>query len=63
MTPSIGRQPTRIEQLLISNTLVTKRTPEEVIVVHHLTDARYKVQLEIERRCPVNGIKFERIVL
>ena len=57
-----GRQALRSEQLLLAG-LMTKRSPEEIIVVHHITDTHYKLQLEIERRCPVFGIKFERIVL
>ena len=43
--------------------LVEKRDPSEIVVVHHYTDNVKYLQLEIERRSKVNGIKFERIRL
>jgi hypothetical protein len=60
-----GRQPTRAEQLFGNFAcLVTKRSPEEVIIVHHVTeDTPKRLQMEVERRCPKHGLKFERIVL
>ena len=60
-----GRQPTKLEQLVIRNSgILEKRSNLEVIVVHHITrDEPHFLQLEIERRCPANGIKFERLVI
>lgn len=57
-----GRQATRSQQLLLQ-TLLTKRSKGEIIVIHHITDTPYYLQLEVERRCPVFGIKFERVIL
>jgi hypothetical protein len=59
---NVGKQATRSQQLMLQ-TLIPKRSVNEVIVIHHVTDTHYKLQLEIERRCPVNGIKFERVIL
>jgi hypothetical protein len=50
------------EQLLLG-ALLAPREPGEVIVIHHVTDTRHKLQLEVERRGPTLGIKFERVVL
>lgn len=62
MHKNTGHQAKRSEQLLFLS-LIPKRSDDEKIVIHHVTDTFYKLQLEVERRCPVNGIKFERIVL
>lgn len=34
----------------------------ERVIIHHVTDGPRRMQLEIERRCPVHGIKFERVI-
>jgi hypothetical protein len=60
--PNLGKQATRSQQLLL-RALVTPRSWREQIVIHHVTDTPFRLQLEIERRCPINGIKFERIIL
>lgn len=58
-----GHQATRSQQLLLTP-LITKRSADEVIVIHHITqDKPHVTQLEIERRCPKNGIKMERLFL
>ena len=57
-----GRQALRSEQVLLSK-LISLRSEKETIVIHHITDTHYRLQLEVERRCPINGIAFERIVL
>ena len=62
MKTDTGRQATRSQQLLLA-TLLPKRSPDEVIVIHHVTDTFYKLQLEVERRCPIHGVKFERVIL
>jgi hypothetical protein len=62
MKKDTGKQATRSQQLLLA-TLIPKRSSHEVIVIHHVTDNFYKLQLEVERRCPRHGIKFERIIL
>jgi hypothetical protein len=62
MPKPTGRQATRSQQLLLQ-TLLPKRSDGEIIVIHHVTDTVYYLQLEVERRCPVFGIKFERVIL
>lgn len=62
MTQPTGRQATRSQQLLLQQ-LLTKRSKEEIIIIHHVTDTPYRLQLEVERRCPIFGIKFERVIL
>jgi hypothetical protein len=57
-----GRQALRSEQLLLAS-LIPVKLPGEKIIIHHITDTHFKLQLEIERRCPVFGISFERIIL
>jgi hypothetical protein len=57
-----GRQAMRSEQLMLVS-LIEKRSEQEKVVIHHITDTPYRLQMEIERRCPVNGITFERIIL
>lgn len=40
------------------------RSDQEVVVVHHvLEDTGLRLLLQLERRCPVNGICFERVYL
>ena len=58
----LGHKSLRSEQLLLA-TLIPRRSPEEVLVLHHVTDTPTKLQIELERRCPVNGVKFERVRL
>ena len=62
---STGRQPTLLEQLVINNVdLIARRSLNETIVIHHITtDTPHQLQLEIERRCPVNGIAFQRLLV
>lgn len=62
---STGRQPTLLEQMVINNVgLVTKRSPNEAVVIHHISfDEPHRLQLEVERRCPVNGITFQRLLI
>jgi hypothetical protein len=58
-----GHQATRSQQLLLTP-LIFKRSEHEVIVIHHVTqDKPHVLQLEIERRCPFNGITMERVFL
>lgn len=58
-----GKQATMSQQLLLA-TLIQKRSAGEVCVIHHITqDDPDKLQMEVERRCPVNGLAFERIYL
>lgn len=59
---NLGSQALRSQQLLLA-ALVTKRCDDEIIVIHHVTDTTYKLQLEVERRSKEFGIKFERIIL
>ena len=40
--------------------LLEKREPNEVIVIHHFTDTKKFLQLEVERRSTTLGIAFER---
>lgn len=58
-----GFQPlsTSLRQALAS--LIERREPDELIVVHHATDHRGFLQLEVERRSRTLGIAFERRVL
>ena len=62
MQNQTGKQATRSQQLVLGQ-LIEKRSIDEKIIIHHVTDTFYKLQLEVERRCPINGIIFERIVL
>jgi len=60
-----GRQPSRSEVLLLTP-LIKKPVGlyDEIIIIHHISeDTNKKLQLEVERRCPVRGISFERIIL
>ncbi len=57
-----GKQATRSQQLVLQQ-LLTKRSDGEIIIIHHVTDTVYKLQLEVERRCPTFGVKFERVIL
>ena len=57
-----GKQATRSQQLVLQS-LLTKRSDGEIIIIHHVIDTIYFLQLEVERRCPVFGIKFERVIL
>lgn len=60
---SPGAQATRSQQLLLAS-LIPRRSEQETIVIHHLTqDTPYRLQMEVERRCPTHGIRFERIFL
>lgn len=58
-----GKQATRSQQLVFVQLLLTKRSEMERITIHHVTDTVHKLQLEVERACPVHGMKFERIIL
>lgn len=62
MKKDLGQQATKLDQLLIAP-LVKKRSMEDVVIIHHVINGLYETQLEIERRCPINGIAFERVVL
>ena len=63
MIKTPGKQATRSQQLILAQ-LITKREPNEVIVIHHITcDTPHRLQLEVERRSQFCGIAFERIVL
>ena len=62
MKSNTGAKSTRLQQLLLP-LLFTKRSEGEVIIVHHVTDDTMKLQLEVERNCPINGLKFERVIL
>lgn len=58
-----GHQATRSQQLLLAP-LIRKRSPDERIVIHHVTqDTPHVLRLEVERQCPVHGMKFERLYL
>ena len=57
----LGRQATRSEQLLLAG-VIPKKFSDETILIHHVTDTNYKLQLEFERRTP-NSVTFERFVL
>jgi hypothetical protein len=61
--PNLGRQP--LGPLIKSSlaAFVQKREPDELVIVHHYTDTRTKLQLEVERRSSTLGLSFERIVL
>jgi hypothetical protein len=61
MHKKLGRQATRSEQLLLAS-LIPKKSSDETILIHHVTDTNYKLQLEFERRTP-NSVTFERIIL
>jgi hypothetical protein len=43
-------------------TLIPKREPAELIIVHHVTDLPNKLQLEYERRSSTLGIDFGRLI-
>lgn len=58
----LGYQATKSQQILLAS-LVEKRSVNEVIVIHHVADLPHILQLEVEFRCPINGIKFERIII
>lgn len=58
-----GRQPSRIEQLLLQDLLLRDHEPGVGVVVHHITeDTPHKLQLEVEWKKPF-GPRFERIFL
>lgn len=62
-TKELGRQPkSRVLRAALAD-LVPKREPNELIVVHHYTDIRQSIQLEIERRSETLGIQFNRVLL
>lgn len=42
---------------------MTKREPNEYVIVHHVTDLPNHLQLEVERRSTTLGIWFERIII
>ena len=58
---STGHQPISTAMKSALAAMVEKREPNEIIVVHHYTDSRDQLQLEVERRSDELGIKFERI--
>lgn len=62
---STGRQPTLLEQMVINNVgLFARRSLNETVVIHHISvDEPHQLQLEVERRCPVNGITFQRLLI
>lgn len=43
--------------------LISKREPDEVIIVHHYADNIDALQLEVERQSKTLGLAFERIIL
>jgi len=56
-----GRQPTKMEQMLLTANLA-KRYPNETLIIHHISeDTKGCLQLEVELRGD-SGIKFERII-
>lgn len=60
---STGRMATHGDNLLY-NLLIPKSSRWEEVVVHHVTDGRDSLQLEIERRDHFYGtITFERLKL
>ncbi len=61
-TDKNGHRATMAEQLVYRQ-LIPLRSPAEKIVIHHVTNSYYQLQLEIERRDPALGIKFERLRL
>lgn len=63
----LGYRPTRSQQLFLAQKAHEKlghRSESEVLVVHHvLQDTPLKLHLQVERRCPVFGISFDRVTL
>ena len=57
-----GHQATRGEQLMLKQ-LVPVRSDCDIIVIHHVTDTVRHLQLEVERRDPIHGIDFIRVIL
>jgi hypothetical protein len=60
--PELDWLPKR-SQILFYLPLIKKREKKEVIIIHYIMDTYRHVQLEIERRSPTLGIKFERIFM
>lgn len=63
---NLGRQPSVSEQHMYSAffyPIGSRRSPGEKIIIHHLIDSTFLLQMEVERRCPIHGITFERFVL
>jgi hypothetical protein len=59
-----GWEPTMSQQHMFSSYFFPERRSElEKIIIHHVTDTPHILQMEVERRCPINGIKFERFIL
>jgi hypothetical protein len=60
---NVGFQPLSPTLRDLLNNSIIKREPEEEIVVHHMTDTKDFLQLEVERRSKQLGFSFERIVI
>lgn len=45
----------------VMSSIIDKREPLEEII-HHYTDRKDRIQLEVERRSRIYGIKLQRIV-
>lgn len=58
----LGQQPRSPTMKQMLAEIVGKREPEEIVVIHHYTDRKSGLQLEVERRSETLGIHFERIV-
>lgn len=56
-----GKQATRSQQLLLQS-LIPKVLGRDTILIHHVTETNYKLQIEFERRTE-DGVTFERIIL
>lgn len=57
-----GRQPKSAALRIGMAKMVPPKYENETIVVHHYTDRKDSIQLEVERRTP-QGMFFERIIL
>jgi len=64
MKANIGWEPTMSQQLMLAAFFFpSRRSPEEKVIIHHVIDTPRLLQMEVERRCPIHGITFERHII
>jgi hypothetical protein len=60
---NLGAQPRSVTVKALLTSLIERREPQEVIVVHHYIDKMDVLQLEVERRSTTLGVHFERVFI
>lgn len=63
MRPNLGFQPLSPALRQILSAGIAKREEGERVIVHHVTDSRGSLQVEVERNGPTLGVAFERIIM